>query len=201
MKGREVLNKNENNIIDESERERIILDNSHSKKTVFIFDLFKTIMYPLAFIAFFLCFVLRPVTVDGNSMNDTLFDGDKILLTNMFYTPQSGDIVVVAHGGNLQKRIIKRVIATEGQSIKIDYSTGDVYVDGIIIDEPYIKGTTTKPVTAYEIPEVIPNGMVFVMGDNRPISADSRSSNVGLIPANDIIGKANFIIFPRFTVL
>lgn len=128
-------------------------------------------------------------------MMDTLHDKDRLIVTNFLYKPDNGDIVVISHGQNLNKPIIKRVIATEGQSLKIDFQKGIVSVNGAVIDEPYIKALTTKQGDA-EIPEVIPEGMVFVMGDNRNHSTDSRFSTVGLIPVTNIIGKAQFRISP-----
>ncbi|MDY2856686.1 MAG: signal peptidase I, partial [Oscillospiraceae bacterium] len=88
-----------------------------------------------------------------------------------------------------------RVIATEGESLSIDFKTGTVTVNNVVIDEPYIKDLTTKQGDA-EIPSVIPKGMVFVMGDNRNHSTDSRFTAVGLIDEKDIIGAAPFVIFP-----
>lgn len=142
-----------------------------------------------------LTFVFRLVVVDGQSMMDTLFDQDKVFVTNLFYTPECGDVVVISHGQNLNKPIIKRVIATEGQTLSIDFNTGDVVVDGAVLDEPYIKDLTVKQGDA-EIPEVIPEGMVFVMGDNRNHSTDSRFTAVGLIAEEDIIGEAQYIVYP-----
>ena len=112
------------------------------------------------------------------------------------YTPQYGDIVVISHGENYNEPIIKRVIATEGQALSINYETGEVSVDGVILDEDYIKGMTIELKHPLDIPERIPEGYVFVMGDNRQGSLDSRSVDIGLIPVENIIGKAEFRIFP-----
>lgn len=154
-----------------------------------------TFITAIATVVLVLTFVFRVVSVDGSSMNNTLYDKDKLLVTNFLYTPDNGDIVVISHGQNLNKPLIKRVIATEGQTLKIDFQKGEVSVNGGIIDEPYIKDPTTKQGDA-EIPKVIPEGMVFVMGDNRHNSKDSRFTDVGLIPVTDIVGKAQLRIFP-----
>ncbi len=154
-----------------------------------------TFIIAIALVVLILTFVFRLVDVDGESMMDTLRDKDRLIVTNFLYQPENGDIVVISHGQNLNKPIIKRVIATEGQSLKIDFQKGIVSVNGAVIDEPYIKALTTKQGDA-EIPEVIPEGMVFVMGDNRNHSTDSRFSTVGLIPVTNIIGKAQFRVSP-----
>ena len=116
------------------------------------------------------------------------------------YTPQYGDIVVISHGQNYSEPIIKRVIATEGQALSINYTTGQVSVDGVILDEPYIKGKTIKLKHSLDIPDRIPEGYVFVMGDNREGSLDSRSTDIGLIPVENIIGKAEWRIYPFDTI-
>lgn len=161
-----------------------------------------TLIFALVAVVLLLTFVFRLINVDGQSMMDTLYDSDKVIVTNFAYTPQNGDVVVISHGQNLNKPIIKRVIATEGQSLQIDFTTGEVAVDGVIIDEPYIKDLTTKKGDA-EIPEIIPEGMVFVMGDNRNHSTDSRFTDVGLINVKDVIGKGQFVLYPfdRFKFL
>ncbi|MEE0264541.1 MAG: signal peptidase I [Acutalibacteraceae bacterium] len=159
------------------------------------YDMLHTIILPITVVFLLLTFVFRLVNVDGQSMMDTLFDKDKVIVTNFLYTPKSGDVVVISHGQQLYEPIIKRVIATEGQSLSIDFAKGTVAVDGVILDEPYIKESPFKQYDA-EIPEVIPEGMVFVMGDNRNHSTDSRSTRVGLINEDDVIGKAQFILYP-----
>lgn len=139
-------------------------------------------------------FLFRVVAVSGPSMETTLMSEDRIVLTNLFYTPKTGDIVVMSHGAVFQEPLVKRVIAVEGQTIDIK-STGEVYVDGMLLDEPYIRGVKTFPgVQTY--PLVVPEGYVFVMGDNRTVSLDSRSREVGLIDERNIIGKAQCIIYP-----
>ena len=154
-----------------------------------------TFIVAIALVVLVLTFVFRLVDVDGDSMRDTLHDKDRLIVTNFLYTPDNGDIVVISHGQNLNKPIIKRVIATEGQSLNINFQTGEVSVNGEVLDEPYIKDPTTRQGDA-EIPKVVPEGMVFVMGDNRNHSTDSRFSTVGLIPVTDIIGKAQFRVSP-----
>ena len=136
------------------------------------------------------------VEVDGHAMEPTLKSGDHVFADSFDGVPKNGDIVIVTHGENLNELIVKRVIATQGQKLDINYATGDVSVDGKVIDEKYIVGTTIPVPNATVIPEVIPDGYVFVMGDNREHSLDSRSATVGLVPVENIIGKAFVRIYP-----
>jgi signal peptidase I len=140
-------------------------------------------------------FLFRTIAVTGFSMQDTLQDKDRVIVTSLFYTPKPGDVVVITRAAHVEEPLVKRVIAVGGQTLKIDFSTGEVYVDGILQDEPYIKNKTTRP-GDWNFPEVIPEGYVFVMGDNRQISKDSRNQDIGLIDERDIIGKVQCIFYP-----
>ena len=138
-------------------------------------------------------------------MENTLLAGDYLLVSDIAYTPQAGDIVVVHNVGlrHYNKPIVKRVIATAGQTVDIDFSTWTLTVDGAVIDEPYIKLTTDQQLTSdWTYPMQIPEGYIFVMGDNRNHSADSRCRDIGLIDERCVVGKAFVRVFPlsRFTV-
>ncbi len=169
-----------------------------------LFDLAGSMLFAMVLLLLTMTFFLRQVTVDGASMNDTLHDQERLLVSCYDYTPRCGDIVVITHGEHLQEPIIKRVIATEGQTITIDYATGDVTVDGVLLKESYILGTTGNPAdgtmtpssASTEFTAQVPQGYVFVMGDNREHSLDSRSATVGMIPVENIMGKAVFRIYP-----
>lgn len=141
---------------------------------------------------------LRIIVVDGPSMERTLLNGDYMLLvSNMFYKePNHGDVVVVSKQAyDNGKPIVKRVIATEGQTVDIDFNEGVVYVDGVALDEPYTKTLTTlKEGTVF--PLVVEEGKVFVMGDNRNNSKDSRSTQIGQVDKREVLGKVAFILFP-----
>lgn len=152
----------------------------------------------LAGILLIFTLLFRVVVVSGPSMKMTLLNGDYILLlSNIFYNdPEYGDIVVASKETYKDgEPIIKRVIATEGQEVDIDFANGVVYVDGVALDEPY----TNTPTNLYEqteFPQTVPEGCVFVMGDNRNNSLDSRSSEIGFIDCREILGRAIFILFP-----
>lgn len=165
-----------------------------------LFSWTKAFILAMIFVVLLLTFVFRQVTVNGDSMNNTLRSGDRLIitnfLTNIMYTPENGDIVVAADDQKYNDLIVKRVIATPGQHLTINYENGEVSVDGVILDEPYIKGKTVRLKDLQEIPEIIPEGYVFVMGDNREFSLDSRSKRIGLIPVENILGKAEARIYP-----
>ena len=141
--------------------------------------------------------LFRIVNVSGPSMLPTLQSNDRVLLTSYFYQPKQGDVVVITHTAKLQGPIIKRVIALENQTVDIDFETGTVYVDGQALDESaYIEnGITTQP-SDYTYPLTVPPGHLFVLGDNRAVSNDSRSSAVGMIDERYVLGKADFVVFP-----
>ncbi|MGI5896157.1 MAG: signal peptidase I [Oscillospiraceae bacterium] len=160
-----------------------------------IWEWVESIAISVTTLIFIFVFVFRIVGVDGRSMDKTLADGDRLIITSMFYTPAAGDIVVVNQPNEFGKPLIKRIIALEGQTVDIDFETGVVTVDGQVLDEPYI----STPTTVYEgvdFPVTVPEGTVFVMGDNRQSSTDSRSEMVGFIDTRYILGKAIFRIFP-----
>ena len=142
-------------------------------------------------------FVVRLMGVDGHSMVPTLQDGDRLLVLNsMLYDDYKyGDIVVLRKSSFLSEPIVKRVIATEGQTVDIDFSTGSVYVDGVLLKEDYINELTfTEEGT--EFPLTVPEGSIFVMGDNRNHSNDSRDSRLGTVDSRYVIGKAVVLAFP-----
>lgn len=179
-----------------AETDTIQLNKSEIVST--IFDWMGSLFIALVCVLVVMTFVFRVIDVDGQSMEPTLIDTDKVVITNLFYTPHQGDIVVISHGEAYEKPLVKRVIATAGQDLNIDFDTGKVYVDGKLLDEPYIQGTTIRgDIPPDEINGVIPEGKVFVMGDNRVISLDSRYYEVGLIDESSIIGKAQLDIIPH----
>ena len=141
-------------------------------------------------------FFIRVIDVKGTSMYPTLNNQDKMLVSDLFYTPKAGDIVVFKKDQyDPERALVKRVIATEGQEINIDFDRGIVYVDGVALEEDYINELTTTKLD-FIGPQTVPDGCVFVMGDNRNMSTDSRKSEIGMVDNRLIIGKVYCVIFP-----
>ena len=142
-------------------------------------------------------FVVRLIGVDGHSMVPTLQDGDRLLVLNALWDSdyEYGDIVVLRKESFLEEPIVKRVIATEGQTVDIDFASGSVYVDGELLEEDYINEPTYVE-EGTQFPLTVPEGSIFVMGDNRNHSSDSRSSDLGTVDTRYVIGKAVFLLFP-----
>ena len=156
------------------------------------------IVYMFVVLVFVLLLVFRVVIVSGTSMNMTLLDGDYLLLLSntIYHDPKAGDIVVVSKDSfDNGTPIVKRIIATEGQTIDIDFATGTVTVDGVILEEDYINNLTTTR-GGMEFPLTVEEGCVFAMGDNRMVSRDSRYPEIGQIDEREILGKAIFLMIP-----
>ena len=146
-------------------------------------------------------FVVRVVVVDGESMRETLQDRDILLVLNdnLCGTYEAGDIVVLCKESfENGAPIVKRVIATAGQTVDIDFGAGTVFVDGEALEEDYIREPTWTP-EGLEFPVTIPEDHVFVLGDNRNHSSDSRHSDLGPIDERMILGKAVFLVLPGET--
>jgi signal peptidase I len=136
------------------------------------------------------------VGVVGQSMQPTLYEGDRLtLLSNFLYEPKVGDIVVLKAVNFDDEPIVKRIIADEGQTVDIDFTTGEVWVDGVLLDEPYINNLTTKA-EGVQFPITVPENCIFVMGDNRQHSTDSRNPEIGCVDKRYVLGKALQIILP-----
>lgn len=195
MDEKNIMYKNdiENSLVRKSTKDTIVLNNNVAVATAY--EWLNSIIVAFVIVVVLLAFVFRLIDVDGTSMEPTLIDTDKVIVTNLFYHPHNSDVIVISHGEEYSKPLVKRVIATAGQSLRIDFDKNEVYVDDVLLDEYYIQGETIKGNT--EIPEVIPEGKVFVMGDNRTVSLDSRYHEVGLIDETSIIGKAQFVLIPH----
>ena len=156
------------------------------------------LVYLLVGIMIVFLLVFRVIVVSGSSMYSTLVDGDYLLLlSNVFYhEPEQGDIVVISKESfDNGKPIVKRVIATEGQTVDIDFEQGIVYVDGVALQEDYINSPTTVE-EGMAFPLVVQDGCIFVLGDNRGVSLDSRNPDIGLIDNREVLGKAFLLMYP-----
>ena len=156
-----------------------------------LYDWMGTLIVALSIFALLFAFVIRVVGVDGTSMEPTFQNGDRLLLSVTEDTYLRGDIVVVDR--YTDEPLIKRVIAVGGDTISID-TAGRVFVDGEMLDETYIQGETV--LRDFSGPLKIPQGYLFVMGDNRSVSKDSRSAEIGLISVKDVVGKAVYCVWP-----
>ena len=142
-------------------------------------------------------FVGRIIGVSGSSMVPTLHDGDMLLLQSIGYTPKQGDVVVLTKEFDAADGpIVKRVIATGGQHVVIDYAAGTVTVDGKVLDEPYINEPMNPPMGESITDVVVPEGSIFVMGDNRNHSSDSRDVTLGTVDERYVLGRAIWVLLP-----
>lgn len=169
---------------------------AEQKKSVLAY--FRDVVFLVTAVVLIFSFCFRVVVVSGPSMKDTLVDGDWLLLlgSTLYTQPEKGDIIVISKDSyDDGTPIIKRVIALEGQRVDIDFENGIVYVDDVALDEPYTRTLTTTP-EGVEFPVTVPEGCVFVLGDNRDNSRDSRYPGIGMIDKREILGKALFLFVP-----
>ena len=176
------------------------IDDDDKEKVRFIdwlFDLVELVIFSLATVLIVTTFIFRHTIVDGPSMQQTLYDGEHLIISNLFYSPDYKDIIVCEdYSTSLKKPIIKRVIALPGDHIEI-LRDGTVLVNDKEIEEKYayISGGYYE----YDHPRVdltVPEGEVFVMGDNRNDSTDSRYSTVGTIKIDSILGRVILRFYP-----
>ncbi|MBR5322983.1 MAG: signal peptidase I [Clostridia bacterium] len=161
-----------------------------------LYDWLEVIVLSAAFALLLFTFILRLAIVDGNSMNHTLHDKEMLIISDFMYTPENNDIIVFT-SPNYPEPIVKRIIATAGQTVDIDFDTWTVTVDGKVIKEDYINrvaGIMKSSDVAF--PLTVPEGYVFVMGDNRNDSLDSRNSLIGFVDERYILGEVKIRIFP-----
>ena len=174
-------------------------ENSEKKQSDRWFPIFCTVMIVLLLLN---TFVIKLAVVDGRSMYPTLHDNQLLLVLRPGYQPRQGDVVVIHTGKGIFNRdyIVKRVIATEGQAVKIDYDLNEVSVENVTLSEPYLNFEEGDPMLPRDDRSVVrytvPEGCVFVMGDNRNHSADSRSDKYGMIDQNMIVGKVVLPVLP-----
>ncbi len=170
------------------------------------FEWVESLIIAIVVVGVVFTFLFRIVTVSGDSMWPNLHNNDRLVVSSWFYTPAKGDVVILKRTKGLTEPIVKRVIATEGDKIYIDYEAGDVYVNDHLLDESayldsnvktYLSASSSQE--ALDMPEeglVVPQGHIFVLGDNRTVSLDSRYASVGMVDTHYVLGKAQFMIFP-----
>ncbi len=185
-------------VFDHAEAEAITVRLNRSVVAATVYDWLGSLFSALVLVLLVMTFGFRIIDVDGRSMEPTLIDTDKVAITDLFYTPHQGDIVIISHAEEYSKPLVKRVIATAGQQLRLDYANNAVYVDGKKLDEPYIQGVTVPgDIPEEELNVKVPEGKVFVMGDNRAVSLDSRYRQIGYIDEDSIIGKAQLDVIPH----
>ena len=169
------------------------LEQAGRKET---YDWIQSIITALILCIVIFLFFIRVIDVNGDSMNPTLYEGNKMLVCGLFYKPKPGDVVIFKTDDyDPDKALVKRVIATEGQVVNIDFDKGIVYINDEPIEEDYIAELTRVKID-FRGPWTVPEGCVFVMGDNRNKSTDSRDSRIGNVDEREIIGRAYAVIYP-----
>ncbi len=167
-----------------------------------VFDVVSIVATAVIAVGFCFSLLFRTIQVSGNSMYPTLKDGEQIILQSVYSEPVNGDIVVTCQPNNspaIEDVLVKRIIATEGQTVSLEFNQEeycyDVFVDGVKLDEPYIAEPVIRILDCRE-PVTVPEGYVFVMGDNRNNSSDSRDDRIGMIREEYIMGKVVFRTSP-----
>ena len=172
-------------------------EDPSQKTRMELYDWLQCVVSAIIFGILIFVFIGRTIGVEGDSMRDTLHWYDTVIMSGFMYTPKNGDIIVFRAPSDYfgDTPLVKRVIAVAGQTIDIDFDTGEVYLDGALLDEPYIKEPTITRLN-FEGPVTVMEGHVFVMGDNRNHSSDSRDYRVGQVDTRLILGKVLFIAVP-----
>lgn len=163
-----------------------------------IFEWLETFAFAFCFVLLVFTFLCRIVTVEGSSMYPTLCEKDRLVISDILYTPKTGDIIVFETDGH-PDALIKRVIATEGQTVDIDFDSWTVTVDGVTLSEDYInfaEGNTMHDYGSFTYPHTVSEGKIFVMGDNRNASMDSRDPRIGEVNEEDVLGKVLIRLLP-----
>ena len=160
-----------------------------------IVEWYEALIFALAFLVLLFTFVVRVVAVNGSSMVPTLNSGDRLLVQSSLFQVERGNVVVIDSYIDYGKPLVKRVIAVGGDRVDINAETGEVFVNGQLLDEPYI-AEATRQKGDMEFPLTVPEGYLFVMGDNRMHSTDSRYQNIGFIDERDILGQVLYRIYP-----
>ena len=188
------MNEKENNEILKENIENLEQENENKEKPKkslehTVVELVSIISSSIVAIMVIFTFMFRIVGVSGPSMEETLQDGDWLIVSAFITEPERGDIVIITQPNAFNEPIVKRVIAIEGDTIDIDFENATVKINGKIINEPYLGSPTSIDEGAWQYPITLKEGQVFVMGDNRMHSSDSRSPDIGLIEEHYILGQ------------
>lgn len=171
-------------------------NNSKEESIKGTYEWIQSLVTALITCVFLFLFLFRVIDVKGTSMFPTLNDGDKMLVSGVMYKPRNGDIVVFKKDSyDPNKALVKRVIATAGQEVNIDFDTGEIWIDGVLLEEDYIADLTLTKLD-FVGPAEVPEGCVFVMGDNRNMSIDSRKAEISMVDERLILGRVYAVIFP-----
>ncbi len=173
---------------------------AYHKAAEYLYSVFSTLLVCMMIIFTAFTFFFRLVQVSGDSMYPTLENSDRLIISNLFYSPDYGDIIAISKSDGESDAMIKRVIALPGDKVYIDFDTHIITVNGNVIQEDY---EVYEPISEqYDLtyPATVPEGCVFVLGDNRNNSIDSRTASIGFIDFEEISGKALIRIFPFWKI-
>ena len=165
------------------------------KQWKIVYDAVATLESAVIILILLFSLVLRPAAVIGNSMLPSFSGGDRVACIHSFSGYERGDVIIISHATRKDESIIKRVIAVGGDTVDIDFYKGTVSVNGQVLDEPYVN-TPTNLSYDMTFPVTVPEGKIFVLGDNRNDSLDSRSTDIGFINENKVLGKVIFRFYP-----
>lgn len=165
------------------------------KQWKIVYDAVATLETAVIILILLFSLVLRPAAVIGNSMLPNFSGGDRVACVHSFSGYERGDVIIISHATRKDESIIKRVIAVGGDTVDIDFYKGTVSVNGQVLDEPYVN-TPTNLSYDMTFPATVPEGKIFVLGDNRNASLDSRSTDIGFINENKVLGKVVFRFYP-----